>query len=493
MVAEEASEQMSHVAVIHYTGATARSFSVVASLVADLRDAGSDVVVVDLEPTTTIRQGFPPAPLARLCGQMVRTDAFPRTLRSLGAKLELLRLVKANREIPEIYAEPLRVAVESELLTYFRLDHIPATREAESLRSSLNFHATLTYWSLHDLWTATCPEEVLVPNGRTSRQKAARLVAEELNIPVRLYENGRAQRNSYYVGTTQPHDRVASQAEVPSLTSKLSDREIHTLAQNWLDSRMSGSEGTNSFSMSWDAWEAPRKSPGAGGSAVFFASSFDEFLAFGPMWSIDEWSSQFEAFDMIMAILEQRGVSLTLRLHPNLASKSRKYFLREVGEILRLKAGHPSLKIYWHNSSKNSYQLVAESDYVIVERSTIGLEASLLGKPVWVTQASQWDQVADIRQLLRPSDITPEALTPWEASPSGAQRFVAYWMSQERPLRYQAKEWATWDPENAPLAMKLLHLTLRNSWSHKARLLRLEWSKIRNNRFRPPSTGRQED
>jgi hypothetical protein len=316
-------------------------------------------------------------------------------------------------------------------------------------------------------------------------------VAESLNIPVRLYENGRAQKNSYYLGTTQPHDRIASQAEVESLTASLGSATIHRLAKEWLESRMAGSQGTNSFSATWKSIDE-NPSVGEGETAVFFASSFDEFLAFGPMWTIDQWSSQFEAFDVIMSILEKRGVRLVLRLHPNLASKSRQYFLREVGEILELQRRHSSLTIHWHNSSVNSYQLVAESDYVIVERSTIGLEASLMGKPVWATQATQWDQVADIRQLLRPSDVTEKALGPWTPSPQGAERFVAYWMIQEHPLRYQASDWASWDPESAPATMKALQLALPNSWKHKARLLSLEWSKWRNSRFWAPVSPHQE-
>ena len=482
---------MSRVSIVHYFGATARSLSVVASVVADLRNDGNDVSVVDLEPTTTIRQGFPPHYLARLCGHSVKPTAFNDALRALGAGYQLLPVTDTLKPVPQEHAEPLKVAVESELLTYFRLDHIPRSREARHLQASLEVNTVRTYWSLHTLWSAHTPDEVLVPNGRTSRQKAARLVAEALNIPVRLYENGRAQRNSYYLGNTQPHDRIASQAEVASLTSSLDPAAIRSLAKEWLESRMAGSEGTNSFSATWKSMD---HSPGdsEGETAVFFASSFDEFLAFGPMWTIDEWSSQFEAFDVIMSILEKRGVRLVLRLHPNLASKSRKYFLREVKEILELQKKHPSLKIHWHNSSVNSYQLVSEADYVIVERSTIGLEASLMGKPVWATQATQWDQVADIRQLLTPSDVNEEALEPWVPSPSGAQRFVAYWMVQEHPLRYQASDWATWDPEDAPATMKALQLTLPNSWRHKARLITLEWSKWRNSRFRAPVWLQQE-
>jgi len=482
---------MSRVSIVHYFGATARSLSVVASVVADLRNDGNDVSVVDLEPTTTIRQGFPPHYLARLWGHSVKPTAFKDVLHTLGSSYQLLPVTDTLQPVPQEHAEPLKVAVESELLTYFRLDHIPRSREARNLQASLEVNTVRTYWSLRTLWSAHAPDEVLVPNGRTSRQKAARLVAEALNIPVRLYENGRAQRNSYYLGTTQPHDRIASQAEVASLTSSLDPAAIRSLAKEWLESRMAGSEGTNSFSATWKSMDhAPGDSEGE--TAVFFASSFDEFLAFGPMWTIDEWSSQFEAFDLIMSILEKRGVRLVLRLHPNLASKSRKYFLREVEEILELQRRHPSLILHWHNSSVNSYQLVSEADYVIVERSTIGLEASLMGKPVWATQATQWDEVADIRQLLKPSDVTEEALKPWKPSTLGAERFVAYWMIQEYPLRYQATDWASWDPENAPVSMKALQLALPNLWKHKTRLLNLEWSKWRNSRFQAPVFRQQE-
>ena len=482
---------MKRVSVVHYMGATARSLSVVASVVADLRDAGKNVSVVDLAPTTTIRQGFPPNYLTRIFGQTVKTTAFGEVLESLGASYVILPESVNELSIPQEHLEPIRIAVDSELLTYFRLDHIPNSREARLLRASLESNSVRTYWSLRALWSADTPDEVLVPNGRTSRQKAARLVAESLNIPVRLYENGRAQKNSYYLGTTQPHDRIASQAEVASLTSSMEPGEASSLARKWLESRMSSSGGTNIFSASWNPIE---KSQGAGvrKRAVFFASSFDEFLAFGPMWTIDEWSSQFEAFDLIMSVLEKRGVDLVLRLHPNLASKSRRYFQREVREIFALQKKHPSLKIHWHNSPVNSYQLVAESDYVIVERSTIGLEASLMGKPIWATQATQWDQVADIRQLLTPSDVTEEALQLWAPSPQGAELFVAYWMIQEHPLRFASDTWATWDPENPPPAMKALQLALPNSVTHKIRLLSLGWSKWLNGRFRPSHYDKQE-
>ena len=114
---------MSRVSVVHYFGATARSLSVVDSVVADLRNNGSDVSVVDLEPTTTTRQGFPPQYLARLWGHSVKPTAFNDVLRTLGASYQLLPVTDTLQPVPQEHAEPLKVAVESELLTYFRLDH----------------------------------------------------------------------------------------------------------------------------------------------------------------------------------------------------------------------------------------------------------------------------------------------------------------------------------------------------------------------------------
>jgi hypothetical protein len=188
----------------------------------------------------------------------------------------------------------------------------------------------------------------------------------------------------------------------------------------------------------------------------------------------------------MMSILEKEGVNLVLRLHPNLGSKSRLYFQREMEQALSLRKAHPTVTIHWHNDPINSYDLVSRAHYVIVERSTIGLEASVMGKPVWVTQATQWDQVADIRQVLTPSDIDEDIMNLWAPQKTGAERFVSYWIAQEHPLRFNWKNWATWNLEKAPTIMKLAQLALPHSLHHKGRLLSLELARRSNVRFVPP-------
>jgi hypothetical protein len=476
---------MTKLCVVHYTGATAKSRSVAASLVADQRESGADVEIIDISQWTTISQDLPPTWVARLLGHRANHRAFGKIVNSLGATIVEPSVPAASHDqVRAEHRSDVDTAIESELLTYFRVDKLPNTRAVTSLRSKLHRGAVNTYWALDALWSATPPDAVFIPNGRTSRQKAARKVAEHHGIPVTLYENGRARPNSYYAGSTQPHDRLASQAEVDKLTKKLSRKAILALAEEWLSLRMAPTGGTNTFSGLWKNG-APETSSDRK-TAVFFASSFDEFLAFGPMWTIDSWAHQFEAFERMMSILEKSGVDLVLRLHPNLGSKSRRYFLREMNDVKALAEKHPTLKVYWHNDSVNSYDLVKSADYVIVERSTIGLEASMMGKPVWVTQASQWDLIADIRQVLKPGDITEGLMTLWSADPYPAQRFAAYWMIQERPLRYSSDSWSSWDPDRPPLRMKAAVLAVRNPWRHKLQLLALEWAKWRNSTFTTP-------
>ena len=478
---------MSHIALIYYPGATAKSSSVVASVVADARGEGHEVTVLDISAFTVINQALPPRWVCRLLGHDAPEDALENELQSLGARI--LSVTRRDQELDLTPGETEQVdtAITSELLTYFRTDNLAETgARGRRLRRQLREQSEQSFAALVTTFQELSLDRVLIPNGRTSRQRVARVCAERLGIPYQLYENGRALADTYYLGSTQPHDRIASQKEVASLTQTLTSQEITTLAQSFLASRISPGKGSNQYSASWAREKVTSDSASELPLASFFPSSFDEFLAFGDMWHIDEWTEQFQAFDIIMSHLEDLGYRLEMRLHPNLGNKSRKYFRREVSQVKKLTTRHPQLVVHWHNSPQNSYDLVRRSALVFVERSTVGLEASLMGKPVWVSQAAQWDHIADIRALLKRSDIVRSALEPWAVDVSGAERFAAYWVMQERPLRYSWRNWATWNPEAAPLALRIANLFTRNTVAHKIHLLKVQWDSALNQKHRAP-------
>ena len=476
---------MTHIAVLHYVGATQRNRSVVASIVSDLLEESHQVSVVDIGAFNTINQDLPPNWIVRLLGHRTYPQEFPKALTGAGASIHRLVPGKAHSPTPPDSRWPeCEQAIDSELLTYFRRDNLDkGSITVRRMRKLLTRNTLASYRELNSWLVKNSPDELLIPNGRTSRQKAARICAEELGIRVKFYENGRARRDSYYLGNTQPHDRVASQEEVRQLTAEMSAEEISALAKAWLVERMDAQSGTNTFSGSWDKQNSAHTDSTESLQAVFFTSSADEFLAFGPMWNIDSWNSQFEAFEIIMGVLSARGYGLTLRVHPNLVEKSRPYFRAAISEIQRLKKKFPQLIIFWHNSAINSYDLARSADYVIAERSTIGLEANLMGKPVWINQAAQWDKIADVKQLLAPDQINASVLTSWEVDVSGAERFVAYWMVQEKPLRYSWRHWSSWEPEKAPLRLRIATLSVRNPWFHRWHQISVEWTKWLNQRF----------
>jgi hypothetical protein len=188
---------MTTTALVHYIGATEKSRSVVASVAADLRDAGEEVSVVDISETTVISQDFPPAWIVRLLGHRITPQGLLGVLETLGVTYLRPAFPPSPQEIRPAHREALAQALESELLTYFRLDSVPSTREARVLSRRLRVEMEKTYAALDKLWSHNPPARVLIPNGRTSRQKAARLVAEHHGIRVGFYENGRATPNHY--------------------------------------------------------------------------------------------------------------------------------------------------------------------------------------------------------------------------------------------------------------------------------------------------------
>jgi hypothetical protein len=104
---------------------------------------------------------------------------------------------------------------------------------------------------------------------------------------------------------------------------------------------------------------------------------------------------------------------------------------------------------------------------------------------VRTTTAARYDDVADVRTLLKSGDVTAGSLEPWEVDPRGAQRFVAYWMIHDTPFSFDESEWCTWDSLKTPTRLRLGNLLIRNSLPHKIHLVMSELSKWNNRRLAP--------
>ena len=332
----------------------------------------------------------------------------------------------------EAAAEGIRETTHSALVSFSR-DPEPDTSKGvwRRLERDLLRGAERAYRAVSTL-LAERPEldTVYVHNGRFPHQRAVLEAARAAGRAVVHYEKGE-QPDTFWRSDHSTLDREATQGSVDGLLAHLSDDEALALGRTWMERRVSG--GTNIYARFFgddQAESSDSTSPVVG----LFTSSQDEFAALGPEWHIQSWADQWEAFDAVLDLTDAAGARSYLRVHPNFATKGHAGFIRERAQILRLGKRHPGLRIIWHDEKVNSYSLVSSTDVVVVWDSTIGLEASARGKPVWEMAASYYDLYADVRQWFGHADAPEAADLEYPVDVDRAVRFMAYLELREPKL-----------------------------------------------------------
>lgn len=363
-----------------------------------------------------------------------------------------------NSPLDDQTEELLAVAVQSALITYFRTDQ-PNLRSALVARSRQGLvdegrrvyrAAVRLQTNYRDIATA------YVPNGRFPSQKAAAIAFGNAGIRTLHIERGDSA-GRMYLQDYAPQERVRSQDSAEHVLAGQSPAHIDEIADAWMQKRAPSKQSHNEFSALWDqTLPQPIVDSVAKGKKVigFFTSSQDEFEFLGPEWRLHTWKSQFEAFDLLMTRFESDGYLCYLRVHPNLATKSDDCFKREREGVRELARNHPNLEVIWHDNPTSTYALLDASSAIVVWYSTVGLEASARGLPVWSTATSRYGRVADVRELLSPE--TAEADTgPWIVDPHGAKRYIAYLVLRDQDISPDVSSWTDWDPARPPLGVRL--------------------------------------
>jgi hypothetical protein len=269
-------------------------------------------------------------------------------------------------------------------------------------------------------------DSVCVLNGRFPYQRAVLEAALAQGRKVMHYEKGE-KPNTYWLEDHSTLDREKTQSSVDGTLAHLSDEQARSLGRGWMD-RRSARGSANIYSRFFDdsgddTTPSQKKSSTVVG---LFTSSQDEFAALGPEWHVQEWADQWDGFDHVLTHLEPYDYTFYLRVHPNFATKSHASFVRERARLEELRKKHPALRIIWHDEQVNSYALVNDTDVVVVWDSTIGLEASGRGKPVWELAASYYDLYADVRQWFSASDAPSPDSLQYPVDVAKAERFMAY-------------------------------------------------------------------
>ncbi len=474
--------------LVVYSGAGTRDpLAVLSTLLSALQGAGNVVTVLNISASDAVTLGHPGPWASRLLSVPKSSADLQSIVHNYGARH--LSLPTRPSEPPEPLLgdehRELQESARSTTLSYFRDDTLRGSRYERNLyrasldRAEATFSGLLRFLGDHPEF-----DTVVVPNGRAAEQRACILAASRAKRELLFYEIGRASQKAAYIGRHRIHDREGTQEAARNHASALSGVKTLSLANDWLGERTRPESELNQFSRTWNSRKRRIEAETSERSelAVFFSSSADEFTALGPEWDLQDWRDQYEAFDSILEHFEGRGIGCVLRVHPNLVNKSPRHFWSEVAKIRRLSREHPTLEIIWPHQPLDSYVLVRKADYVIVARSTIGLEASLMGKCVWATTPTRYDLLADVRQIWTKTAVTKKNLSLWNANPLGAAQWVSHLVTSDFPFSDETRQIAPWNSASPPWNVRFANFLAARPLRHKIHLVSLEFARMLHSR-----------
>lgn len=392
-------------------------------------------------------------------------------MKALGAEYANARQILQgipNVSLTVSQLEQLDIAIESALITYYRTDR-PNRKVKRIGRTARALEAEgLAVFGVVNHMMYQRPFALMnVANGRFPGQKMAFLAAESHDVPTFHFEKGETPAGAY-VQPYAPQNRLVSQAAVETVLAGVPSQQVIETAETWMARRAPASKSSNASSNEYSANWVNRVPSGIVGRTLsvqderlivgFFTSSQDEFMFLGPEWQLHAWESQAQAFDTLMTYFESLGAICYLRIHPNLATKAHECFVRERREMKHLAERHPNLIVIDHDVPVSSYALLDHSDAVVVWDSTIGLEASARGIPVWTCAASRYGEIADVREVFGPDKVTDELMHLYDVDVYGAQKYIAYLVMRDQQLNMALPGWEPWDQARPPMALAIAGL-----------------------------------
>lgn len=264
------------------------------------------------------------------------------------------------------------------------------------------------------------PEAIVLFNGLFYPEAVVRLVAKKRGIRVITYEVNLQPYSAFFTdgqATIYPMD-------IPQ-DFKLSDRQNQIL-DRYLEKRFKGD-----FKMAGiKFWSSMNQLPG---EFLEFAYQFDNMVPVFTNVIFDTsqahanvlFSDMFEWLDQVIATAARYPETLfVIRAHPDemRKGKSSQESVVSWAAVKDLK-NLPNVRLIGPDETLSSYELIQRSKFVMVYNSSIGLEASLLGKPVLCAGNARYTQyptvfypvtIRDYEEMLDSFLISPAIEVPDE-------------------------------------------------------------------------------
>ena len=255
--------------------------------------------------------------------------------------------------------------------------------------------STVNFFS--DVFTKEKYDAVIVFNGRFLCERALWRTAEHFKIPV-VFHEALWPRPAFTAEFSSPHSLEGYRKMAERLISKYDQKEISEAGDQWFKARLNNSSpDTASFQKKWLTHvDSKFRDP----FISVFPTSDDEFIAISSNWDLPNRKSQVEFIKEIVQLATQNDWQVVVRLHPNLANKSRKL----TKEWMRL-SKIANVSVIEPRSPLSSYDLAKLSSLVITCGSTIAAESGYLGKPVLSVGTGIYDALNLVVKLQNLKDI----------------------------------------------------------------------------------------
>jgi len=313
---------------------------------------------------------------------------------------------ETKNQIDEKLRENLAHVCELAMKSLTRMEHPTILSPVNYLTRKIMLSRCLKLWralraNLEGLGSV---DTVYIPNGRFPVDKVLTQFFNDEGVVTKFWEMDQGH-TGYFVSDWEIHERSKIQPLLRSQVEDfLEDDGVAHWALEWLKNRES--KNNNPFASHWSS-DHQQNSPDSrlqGQLAVFFTSSSDE-LGATPESEIVELDKQHSAVRRLAEAFVTTKHRFWIRVHPNLNNKPLSQFFSEMRAYKKIAKDFTHVQIIPPWSRINSYELVRKADIVLVHGSTIGLEASALGKPVVTTQRTPYSEIIDIREVLSDSDL----------------------------------------------------------------------------------------
>lgn len=282
---------------------------------------------------------------------------------------------------------------------------------------------------------------LVVFNGRFAPCRAAQDAGKRHGVPVLFHERG-ADLSRFSLRSYMPHDIAGIKGEIDKTWQdgcKTNGLERCQDVASRFFSRKREGDG-----FSWKSFVQNQETgPGASllqslrcrlpGKIIvtYFQSSDDEYVSVGEnLFPPGPFGYQLEAFKVFMAAAIAEGCHVVVRMHPHMSEKCEND-LSAWTEIVSLYSEFCT--IVGPESPVSSYELVDDSDMVVVYHSTVGVESIFSGRPTIVLGRPFYDchgagffapsSFADLRQSIAEAAALTTGFDTVIACPYG------YWAS----------------------------------------------------------------